>query len=91
MQVKYGTFKAGGVVLTVCNVAVLISFLYLVRISKPMAVAAIAIWLLIMAITVYWAIAYSLRRITFVCSNCGTKGRIIRHRGFVCPRCRGPH
>ena len=91
MQVKFGTFKAAGRALTVCNAIMLISFLFLGRMPKPMAVAAIAIWLLIMAVTLYWAIAYSMRRITFVCSNCGTIGRVIRHRGFVCPRCRGPH
>jgi hypothetical protein len=89
MQIKHGTFKATVRALTLFN-ALLLIFLFSGRMPKPMAVAAIVIWLLIMAILVYWAIAYSMRRITFICSNCGTIGRIIRHRGFVCPRCRGP-
>ena len=90
MQVKYRTFKAAVWVVTLCNALMLASFFFLGRMPKPIALATIGIWLLIMAITVYWAIAYSLRRITFLCSTCGTVGRVIRHRGFVCPRCRVP-
>jgi hypothetical protein len=90
MQVKYQTFKAAVWVVTLCNVLMLVSFLFIARMPKPVAMAVIAIWLLIMAVTVYWAIVYSLRRITFLCSTCGTVGRVIRHRGFVCPRCRVP-
>ena len=91
MQVKYGTFKVGAGALTLCNVLVLVSFfLFLGRMSKPVAIGAIVVWLVIMIITLYWAVAYSMRRITFLCSTCGTAGRVIRHRGFVCPRCRVP-
>jgi len=90
MQVKYGTSKAAVGVVTLCNVLFLVSFLFLGRMPKPVAMVAIGIWLFIMAVTLYWAIAYSMRRITFLCSKCGTVGRVIRHRGFVCPRCRVP-
>ena len=87
MKVKYGTAKKVSRLLRVLFPAALITMPFIGRLPHVLGLTAIAAFVIVMAITAAWSLAYWFGKLSLICSKCESSMTLKGGRGFRCPRC----
>ena len=86
MKLKYGTVRKVSRVLSVLFPATLITMPFIGRLPHVLGLTAIAVFVVVMAITAAWSLAYWFGKLSLICSKCESSVTLDT-RGFHCPHC----